>query len=159
MTWTITFLYLFSFLCFLSSFSFFLLKSIPKISNSKFIFLDLPFPIPLLHSIHSPFSLSCIFLFSYPFPIFLPFFPLPFPFLFPFFIPFPFFSFWKTFPNALKTFLYIAVIYFPLSIQLNILTLYNNCYVILTTYIYAWFSPRAFIVKKIFYYCHGYWNW
>ena len=31
-------------------------------------------------------------------------------------------------------FLFIAVIYFPLSIQMNILTLYNNCYVILTTY-------------------------
>ena len=34
-------------------------------------------------------------------------------------------------------FLFIAVIYFPLSIQMNLLllTLYNNCYVILTTYI------------------------
>ena len=32
-------------------------------------------------------------------------------------------------------FLFIAVIYFPLSIQMNILILYNNCYVILTTYI------------------------
>ena len=31
-------------------------------------------------------------------------------------------------------FLFIAVIYFPLSIQMNILTLYNNCYIILTTY-------------------------
>ena len=31
-------------------------------------------------------------------------------------------------------FLFIAVIYFPLSIRLNILALYNNCYVILTTY-------------------------
>ena len=31
-------------------------------------------------------------------------------------------------------FLFIAVLYFPLSIQMNILTLYNNCYVILTTY-------------------------
>ena len=30
--------------------------------------------------------------------------------------------------------LFIAVIYFPLSIQMNILTLYNNCDVILTSY-------------------------
>ena len=27
-----------------------------------------------------------------------------------------------------------AVMYFPLAIQMNILTLYNYCYVILTTY-------------------------
>ena len=40
-------------------------------------------------------------------------------------------------------FLFLAVICFPLSIQLNILTLYNNCYVTLITY--AWFSPRAFL--------------
>ena len=31
-------------------------------------------------------------------------------------------------------FLFICVIYFQLSIQMNILTLNNNCYVILTTY-------------------------
>ena len=31
-------------------------------------------------------------------------------------------------------FLFIAVKYFPLSIQMSILPLYNKCYVILTTY-------------------------
>ena len=31
-------------------------------------------------------------------------------------------------------FWFLAVIYFALSIHMNILTLYNNCYVILTTY-------------------------
>ena len=35
-------------------------------------------------------------------------------------------------------FLFIAVLYFPLSIQMNILKLYNNCYVILTTYMLDW---------------------
>ena len=33
-----------------------------------------------------------------------------------------------------KTYKRLAVIYFLLSIQMNILTLYNNCYVIFTTY-------------------------
>ena len=43
-------------------------------------------------------------------------------------------------------FLFIAVIYFPLSIEINILTLYNNCYVILTTYLLDWApEARAFI--------------
>ena len=37
-------------------------------------------------------------------------------------------------PKKEKTYKRIAVIYFLLSIQLNILTLYNNCHVILTTY-------------------------
>ena len=32
------------------------------------------------------------------------------------------------------TFLFIALIYFPLSIQMNILTLYNKFYVILATH-------------------------
>ena len=31
-------------------------------------------------------------------------------------------------------FLFIVFLYFPLSIQMNILTLYNNCYIILTSY-------------------------
>ena len=35
--------------------------------------------------------------------------------------------------NMFKLFV-IAVIHFPLSIQMNILTLYNNCCVIITTY-------------------------
>ena len=30
--------------------------------------------------------------------------------------------------------LFISVIYFPISIQMSILTLYNNCYVIITSY-------------------------
>ena len=40
------------------------------------------------------------------------------------------------YPNKEKTYtlFFINIIYFPLSIQMNILTLYNNCYVILTTY-------------------------
>ena len=33
-------------------------------------------------------------------------------------------------------FLFIAVIYFPLSIQMSLLTLYNNCYLILKTYMF-----------------------
>ena len=41
------------------------------------------------------------------------------------------------YPNKEKSyiiFLFITVIYFPLSIQMNIKTLSNNCYLILTTY-------------------------
>ena len=40
------------------------------------------------------------------------------------------------YPNKEKmyTLLFIAVICFPLSIQMNILALYNKCYVILTIY-------------------------
>ena len=30
-------------------------------------------------------------------------------------------------------FLFVAIIYFPLSIQMNILKLYDNCYIVLTT--------------------------
>ena len=61
------------------------------------------------------------------------------------------------YPNKEKTYklLSIAVVYFPLSIQMKTLTLYNNCYVILTLDSAdsdAWFSPRAFIkfFKKYF---------
>jgi len=36
--------------------------------------------------------------------------------------------------NYFEITLFLAVIYFPLSLQMNILTLYNICYVILTTY-------------------------
>ena len=50
-------------------------------------------------------------------------------------------------PNKKKiymNFLFLAVIYFLLSIQLNIWTLYNSCYAILSTYVCLWLiSPRA----------------
>ena len=70
---------LFVFFSFLSSFSFFLLESFPKVPNSQFIFLPLPFPC------HFP-----AFLPFPPFPflvIFLPFFLYLFPSLFPLFLP------------------------------------------------------------------------
>ena len=40
------------------------------------------------------------------------------------------------YPNKERTYtlFFLNIIYFPLSIQMNILTLYNNCYVILTMY-------------------------
>ena len=56
-------------------------------------------------------------------------------------------------------FLFIAVIYFPLSIQMNILTLYANCFVILTSYMIDSALEPSYNLSKIFYYCHGYWNW
>ena len=55
-------------------------------------------------------------------------------------------------------FLFIAVIYFPLSNQTNILTLNNNCYVILTSNMLDSALEPHLICRKIFYYCHA-WPW
>ena len=45
-------------------------------------------------------------------------------------------------------FLFIAVIYLSLSIQKNILTQYNNCYVVLTTYMLDSDLQPSYILSK-----------
>ena len=46
--------------------------------------------------------------------------------------------------------MFVAGIYFPLSIQMNILTLYNNCYVILSTYmLYSALEPSYNLSKNL----------
>ena len=52
-------------------------------------------------------------------------------------------------------YLFIALIYFPLSIQMNILTLYNNFHIIFTTYMLDSALEPSYNLSKIFYYCHG----
>ena len=52
--------------------------------------------------------------------------------------------------------MFIAFIYFPLSIQKNILTL--NCYVILMTYLLDSALKPSYYSSKNLYYCHEYWN-
>ena len=49
-------------------------------------------------------------------------------------------------------FLFIAVIYFPSSIQMNILTQYNNCNIILTTYMLdSAIEPSYDLSKDLFF--------
>ena len=55
-------------------------------------------------------------------------------------------------------FLFNAVkIYFPLSILMNILTLYYICYLILAMYLLDSDREPSYNSFKIFYYCQGYW--
>ena len=73
-----------------------------------------------------------------------------------------FISFWlwvsienhPCYPNKEKT--YTLFVY---SCEYDIiLTLYINCYVILTTYMLDSALEPSYKLSKIFYYCHGYWN-